>query len=103
MKSKFRNLKSIFGAIYFFSWEGLLKRALLIMAVFLLAHFLNGREYAGGLFGTYNVVGFKRLFGLIYALFYFLATIVAPVFLIAAFLIFLGERLRMIEKYKKNS
>jgi hypothetical protein len=84
-----------------FSWQGLIKRAVFIALVFLAAHLLNGREFAGSLFGTYTVLGLQRIIGVTYALFYLLFTIVSPTFLIAALLVFLAERAGLVNG-KKN-
>jgi hypothetical protein len=89
----FQTFKKILSTQSFFSWEGLLKRAVIIFIIFAIAHLLNGREYAGGLFGTYNVIGIKRIIGVVYVFFYFLSLFVAPIFLLTSAFIFLTDKL----------
>ncbi|MCP3145231.1 hypothetical protein [Pyxidicoccus xibeiensis] len=61
----------------------LIRAALLMAALFLLLHLLGGRQYVGILSGTRDGGLFGLGFGVAYALSWFSAVLLAPIFLLA--------------------
>lgn len=61
----------------------LLATALTLVAVFLLLHLLGGREYVGALSGAKEGGALGLVLGLLYALAWFGAVLLAPILLLA--------------------
>lgn len=76
--------------------KGLVVRAGVLTAIFIVCHLLGLREFTTVLCGTYPSAGIMSeclvFLGLIYVLLYLAFTVVVPIFLIAAGLLAIWER-----------
>ena len=76
--------------------KGLFVRALILIVLFLLCHLAGLRVYTSVLTGTFIPIAgstqLASLFGILYALLFLAAVLVAPILLIASGLLYLLER-----------
>ncbi len=83
-------IPSPFSTGFFTSW-GMLYRAILIVVIFGIMHFVGWREHTSFITGTISG-GYKDIFGMAYFIFYAMTVFVAPILIPAAWVMFILER-----------
>ena len=91
------NFERLVGAV-FFSPMDFVRHAVLIVALFVIAHLCGLREFTAMISGTMASATLGpeicTLLAIVYMLFYFGAVVLAPILMIAAALLYIWEKVR---------